>query len=387
MRPQRRKRANGEGSIYRSGDGTWRGALSVGSGRRRFFSGATREEVARKLAAAAADFNSGVPVPTGSQTVAAYLAGWLEGTRSSIKPGTWRRYEQYVRVHAVPAIGGVRLNGLTPQHLQNLYQDRLRAGSSPTSVHHLHAVLHRALVQAERWGLVARNVAGLVDAPRIPRKEQRVFSSDEVGCLLDTAADDDLEALYMMAVTTGMREGELLGLKWSDIDLDQGKVFIRRRVGRVYGEGMVFDETKTARSARCVLLAQAAIDCLRKHRAVQAKRQLNLGSEWADLHLVFPNGTGRPIEGQNLLQRAFYPLLRRAGLPIIPFHNLRHTAATLLLERGTHPKVVSEMLGHTNISITMDLYSHVTETMQRTAADEMDRLLTRVRSNRRAGSA
>lgn len=137
---------------------------------------------------------------------------------------------------------------------------------------------------------------------------------------------------------------------------------------------MVFEETKTARSARCVVLSSAAIEC-----------QLNLGSEWADLNLIFPNGTGRPIECQSLLQRQFYPLLRRAGLPIIPFHNLRHTAATLLLERGIHPKIVSEMLGHTSISITLDLYSHVSETMQRGAAQEMDRLVRRIRSDRAAG--
>jgi integrase len=201
----------------------------------------------------------------------------------------------------------------------------------------------------------------------------RALSPDEVRRLLAAAAEDRLEALYVLAVTTGMRQGELLGLRWRDVDLAGRSVRVTGSLQYVPGRGLRVSAPKTARSRRNVLIGDVCAAALAKHRERQATEQAGL-SEWEDNDLVFPNRLGRPMHATNLLARSFADLLERAAVPRVRFHDLRHTAATLLLGQGVHPKVVSEMLGHTSISITLDLYSHATPTMQREAAGAFDRL-------------
>lgn len=370
------KRANGEGTIYRRKDGRWAAAVSLDRGRRKHFLGRTREEVARKLAVALKARQDGLPLPNGRQTVAQFLSSWLGCVRPSLRPRTWLRYEQYVRVHIIPEIGRVSLARLTPQHLQLLYGSRLEAGLSPTTVRHVHTVLHGALEQAARWGLVARNVADLALPPRAARHEMATLSPEQARMLLETAASERLEALYVLALSAGLRQGELLALRWRDINFDAGSVQVRGSLQRTTG-GLTIAEPKTARSRRLITLTAAAANALRRHRSAQAKERLRLGAIWEDNDLVFANEIGRPIEAGNLLRRSFWPLLERAGLPHMRFHDLRHTAATLMLGQGVHPKVVAEMLGHSQISVTLDLYSHVTPTMQQQAARAMDSVLKR----------
>jgi integrase len=369
-----RKRGNGEGSVYQRQDGRWEGSMTVDAfGRRRWFLGRTRQEAARKLGDALKQHNDGAPVPGGRQTVAEFLAGWLEGTRPSLRPGTWLRYEEYVRLHVVPALGKVPLARLTPQQLQRLYAERLATGLSPTTVHHLHATLHKALGQAARWGLVARNVADLVDPPRPDHHEMTTLSPEQVRELLAAAAGDRLEALYVVALE-GLRRGEILALRWRDIDLDARTLRVRGSL-QPTPDGLRIVEPKTASSRRGVVLSATAVEALRRHRVRQAAERLRLGPAWEDHDLVFANEVGRPIDGRNLVRRGFEPLLARAGLPRVRFHDLRHTAATLLLGQGVHPKIVAEKLGHSQISTTIDLYSHVTPTMQREAAETLDAVL------------
>jgi len=221
---------------------------------------------------------------------------------------------------------------------------------------------------------LARNVASLATRPRIKRQEMVTLSPEETRSLLAAAAGDRLEALYVLAVTTGMRQGELLALRWRDVDLQTGMVQVRTTLQRSK-DGFVFSEPKTDRSRRQVALTKVAVAALRRQRIAQAEERLRLGGMWEDNDLVFANELGKPIEAGNLLRRSFWPLLERVGLSRIRFHDLRHTAATLMLGRGVHPKVVAEMLGHSQIAVTLDLYSHVTPTMQREATAALDAVL------------
>jgi integrase len=268
----------------------------------------------------------------------------------------------------------VILSRLTPQQVQQLYAQKLSAGLSPTTVAHLHAVLHRALGAALRLGLVQRNVTELVDAPHVSPPEMQVLTPEQARIFLQAASTDRLEALYVLAITSGMRLGELLAVKWRDVDLDRGSLQVRATLQHT-DEGYNFFQPKTKRSRRHVTLTRGAVEALRRHRARQAEERLLAGAGWKDLGLIFTNTAGGPLHKSNLHFRSFKPLLQAAGLPPIRFHDLRHTAATLLFLQGVHPKVVSEMLGHASVSITLDLYSHVLPNMQRDASDALDRLL------------
>jgi integrase len=308
------------------------------------------------------------------QSIAQYLVSWLEMVKPTVRPSTWQRYRELLLLHAVPTLGKVRLSRLNAQHIQSLYAAKLESGLSPTTVHHLGTALHGALAKAERLGLVARNVCDLVDVPRMADHEMHVLTPQQVRTLLDTVHGDRLEALYVLAITTGMRQGELLALRWRDVDLGRGSVSVRATLRRMKQGGYTFAPPKTKRSQRQITLTQRAVEVLRRHRLHQNVERLE-SPVWEDNDLVFPNTLGRPMDGTNLLHYHFYPLLKRTGLPRIRFHDLRHTAATLLLGRGVNPKIVSEMLGHASVGITLDTYSHVLPTMQQSAAAEMDAAL------------
>ena len=382
------KRGNNEGTITRRADGRWQARVSLDAGKRKYFYGKTRQEVAAQLTAALRDRDQGLPLIVDErQTLAQYLGSWLATMRSTVRPRTWQRYEQYIRLHTTPLLGKIPLTKLTAQQVQSLYANRLGAGCSPTSVKHLHTVLHKALEDALRLGLIQRNVIDLVRAPRMRRVEMRVLSLEQVRTLLSVARGDRFEALYTLAVTTGMRRGELLALKWRDVDLGQGSggasgthasgqpaLQVRATLQKTKG-GFVYAEPKSARSRRRIALTAAAAEALRMHRARQAEERLVVGPEWEDHDLVFCTHQGRPLIGSNVLNQNFHPLLKRAGLPRIRFHDLRHTAATLLLLRGVHPKVVSELLGHSSVSLTLDVYSHVLPDMQREATTALDCML------------
>jgi integrase len=369
-----KRRGHGEGSIFKRKDGRWAAAISLPSGRRKYLYAKTRQEVARKLTQALRAVQDGIPLPPERQSLGSYLREWLESVGPSLRPRTWERYEQYVRLHIVPHLGRIALARLTPAHLQRLYAQKLEAGLSPTTVAHLHAVLHRALAQAERWGLVARNVAALVTPPRPARREMKALSPEEARRFLEAAQGERLHAFYVLALTTGMRLGELLALRWRDVDLERGVLQVRATLQRTR-DGYTFAEPKTERSRRQVVLSPLAAEALRAHRLRLLEERLRLGEAWEDHDLVFPNEVGRPLDPANVTHRSFQRILRRAGLPHIRFHDLRHTTATLLLGQGVHPKVVADMLGHSTISITLDLYSHSTPALHRQAALALEALL------------
>ena len=247
----------------------------------------------------------------------------------------------------------------------------MERGLSSTTVHHIHSVLRNALKRAVRQNKVARNVAEIADSPRIERKEVRSLSWQEVDRLLRAAVGDRLEALYIIAVTTGAREGEILGLRWRHLDLEAGTLRIAGDLQQVpkgttppryatpLSERLMILEPKTKQSRRLISLVPRAIEALRDHRKRQQVEREYAGDLWHDFDLVFTNEVGGPIEATNFLKRSFRPLLKMAGLPPITFHELRHTCASLLLEEGTHPAIVANLLGHARTSTTLDIYSHV----------------------------
>jgi integrase len=374
--PRRRSRTSGEGNIRLRSDGRWEGryyAVEDGRSVRRSVFGATDKEVARKLRTALTARDDGKPAPHGSETVGAFLATWLEGAKPTIRPGTWRRYEQLTRLYLVPALGRIRLVALGPQHVAKLHKELLASGMTPANVHYVHRTLRRALGQAVRWQLVTSNAAAAVIPPRPEHAEMHTLTAAEVRHLLEMAPERD-RPLYLVAVSTGMRLGELLALRWADIDLDSGSLRVVATLRHLSGESATFAAPKTARSRRRVELSESVVTALSAHKVAMIEERWQAGQLWQNLDLVFPNLLGRS-RGSSNVSRNLHQLLDRAGLPQIRFHDLRHTAATLMLGRGVHPKLVSDMLGHASVGITLDTYSHSLPSMHREAAQVMEELL------------
>ncbi len=377
-----KKKANGEGSVARYKDGRWcaRHTFHLPGGRplRKAFYGRTKAEALAKRTKAVADYRDGrLVLDQEKLTLGEHLTRWLEeSVRGNVRPRTLDNYRLQVERHISPALGSVKLKDLSPAHVQRLIRDKLDSGLSPASVRYVHAVLRRALRQAVRWGLAPRNAAEAVDLPKLVRKEARALSPEEARRFLAACSGERLEALYVLGVTSGLRQGELLGLKWEDVDLDRGTLLVRRQIQRMRdGSGLAFLPLKNPESRREVALGPMAVSALRKHRARQAEEKLMLGSLYDDRGLIFTTGHGTPLEATNVVDRSFKPLLRAAGLPDIRFHDLRHTCATLMLSMGLSPKVAQERLGHADVSVTMGIYSHVTPETRREAAGAIEDLL------------
>jgi len=279
------KRGNNEGSLTHRKDGRWEASVSLGGGKRRRFYAATRQEASRKLNEALRARADRLPLLTDRLTVGAYLSNWLVGVKPTLRPGTWERYRQYVELHAIPVIGGIPLVRLAPEHLEKLYADRLEAGLSPTTVGHLHAVCHRAFGEAARRGQMLRNPVDLVKRPRATRREMMALSPEQARAFLDAARGDRYEGLYVLALTSGARQGELLALRWDAVNLDAATLTVRATLRRTR-DGFVFGEPKTARSRRQIALTAVAVAALRRHRARQLAERL-AQPYWQDETLVF----------------------------------------------------------------------------------------------------
>jgi len=374
-----KRRSKGDGAVFRRSDGRWIGQINVGwqDGRRlrKSVQGATRKEVQDAVRALIRNVEDGIPPPTRSPRISDFFAKWLMSVRPALRPSTYVSYEGTVRLHIAPEIGHLTLDKLSVEHVAHLVS-RKEADPrlSPRSTRYVLQVLRIALNKAVRWGLAARNVATLVDAPRVPYKDVRVLSPEETKRLLDAARGDPIEALVVLAVGTGLRLGEALGLKWPDIDLDRRQLRVNKSLQRVAGQGQVLMETKTRRSRRSIILPVKTAEALRSQRVRQADQHRAAGSEWLEAGFVFTSSTGRPLDQRNV-QRSFRRLVRKARLPKMRFHDLRHSCASLLLGEGISPRVVMETLGHSRISVTMDTYTHVMPALMRDAADAMDRSL------------
>jgi len=378
-----KKRGQNEGSIFkRSSDGRWCAVLNLGrvAGRRarKHFFGATAEAVREQLDRAKQDRRQGLPVANDRQTIGGFIAHWLEHTiKPSVRPRTYQSYELLARLHIVPDLGKLPLVKLTPEHVEGLLARKLKTGLASQTVRHVRTVLRRALAQALKRGNVVRNVATMVDPPRLERRRQgHVLDAEQARTLLAAADGDRLMApLLTLALTLGARRGELLGLRWSDLDVETGRVSIQQSIQRYKGTGLQATDPKTERSRRTLNLPQGCIRALRTWRAHQAEQRLAAGSEWADLGYIFTTPVGTPVDPRNL-HRKFKALLATAGLPqATRFHDLRHACATYLLSQGLSLRTIADLLGHSSISVTSDVYAHVAPQMLEDAARKMDALL------------
>ncbi|MGI9047856.1 MAG: site-specific integrase [Rubrobacteraceae bacterium] len=374
------KRGNGEGSITRRKDGLYMARYTVQTARgpkRKALYGKTRAEVSEKLTKAMADRDGGLVFEGENRTLAAFLDGWLEGpVKGSVKATTYESYERLIRCHIKPEIGRHKLKTLTPDHVQALYQRKLDEGLAPGTVRLIHSVLSRALDQAVKWGIVPQNVCKATIPPKADSEEIKPLDVEQARKILKVAGGDRLEALYMLAVTAGLRIGELLALRWQDVDLEASgaTLYVRRTKSTAKG-GPVFTTPKNGKG-RSIKLTRQAVEALKAHRATQNVERLKAGSLWQDHGLVFCTHGGKPLDSHNVARTSFKPLLKRAVLPDIRFHDLRHTCATLLLSRGHHPKLVQELLGHASVALTLDRYSHVLPGMGDQTAAAMEAALS-----------
>ena len=356
------RRSAGEGAVYQRKTGAKKGlwvAEYDSGGKRKYLYGKNKKAVTDRLKAKLSSGETDLAAEADTMLVGAYLDRWLPTVRGTIKERTWERLEVDVRFHIKPAIGGMKLLKLAPLNVQELYRSKLDSGLSPRSVQIIHATLYKALKQAVTWSLVPKNVAEMVTPPRRQKKEIRTLTPEETKRLLKAARGERFEALYVLAVTTGMRQGELLGLRWDDVDLSEGVL----RVNRTLWKGET-TSPKTASANRSIRLTKMAVE------ALKGQKEKGGGGEW-----VFSSRSGTPANCHNLNNRSWRPLLEKARLPRMPFHNLRHTCATLLLARNTHPKLVSELLGHADITTTLNTYSHVIPSMQNRTASAMEDVL------------
>jgi integrase len=373
------RRGHGEGSIYqRKSDGRWIAAVDCGvvngQRKRKTLSGKTRREVAEKLKALVHDQQQGLPIATPRQSVGQFLDHWLaDVAKPSVRAATYRSYEGIVRVHLKPALGRHQLTALTPQHVQQMLNAKLASGLSARSVQYCRDVLRNALGQAETWGLVTRNVAALAQPPQVPHYEMRFLTPAQARTLLQAARGERLEALYAVALALGLRQGEALALRWQDVDLVAGTLRVRHTLQRVDGK-LQLGEPKTSQSRRTLIMPPVVIAALRDQQARLALERVAAGPRWQEQDLVFCTTKGTPLDARNVT-KGFKQLLAAAGLPDMRWHDLRHSCASLLLAQQVNHRVVMEILGHSQIALTMR-YSHVIPQLQEEAAQSMERVLT-----------
>ena len=374
-----RRRANAEGTIYYDERRKlWRARYVLANGRRPEVSAKTQKACREKLAAALRDRDAGLPTPDQRQTVGEFLAYWLdEEAPARLRPGTLDDYRSIVRVHIAPEVGRVRLVNLRPEHVQRLLNGLTAAGKSAATVTKVRAVLRRALGRAMALGRVARNVAALVDPPPTSRDPVTVPPPAQVAALLAAFDGHDLGDLVMLAITTGLRRGELLGLTWGDLELEHvhgPRLHVRYQLQRVAGE-LQRVEPKTRSARRVVSLSTAAVEALRRQRAKQGRERLAAGGKWADTGLVFTNATGRGLDGEALYKR-FRRHVAASGLPPVRWHDLRHCFASLQAAEGATLLEVRDDLGHADVRTTT-IYAHVLPDARRGTAERMDRALDR----------
>jgi integrase len=363
------RRTKGEGAVYLRGDGRWEAQLRLGVGKRKSLYGKTKREVLSKLREARWALKRGLPVSSRKLTLGEFLERWLEMIESRVRASTYESYELNAR-RVGAELGDVPVQTLSPALIQATYQHLLRRGLKPYSVLQVHRLLHRALTHAFHLGLVRANPTLLVFPPRPRRRETTALSADQLLLLLEYTRGDRQYPLWVLLGSAGLRIGEALGLRWQDVDLDRGRLSVRQALQRRRGVGLVFVEPKTVASRRAVELTQLALEALRDQRRRQAAVKL-LTPAWQDSGLVFTSLSGAPMQPHQAnvdLTRA----LRALGLPHVRVHDLRHTAASVMLAAGIHPKVVQEMLGHKTIVTTLDTYSHVLQVLHGEAIRVLD---------------
>ncbi len=373
-----------KGHIRQRGKGSWAIVLDLGrdaNGKRRqkwHKVRGTKKDAQTELVRLLNAIHTGAYIEPSRITLTEYLDRWLQDYAAiKVSAKTFERYTEIIRLHLAPALGPYSLAKLQPLHIQSYYSEALQKGrkdgkgglSAQTVLHH-HRVLRKALQQALKWQFLARNPADAVEPPRPHRREMKCLDESSTARLLEATEGTNLHLPTLLAVTTGMRRGEILGVRWQDLDFDAGTLSVRQSLEQT-NRGIAFKQPKTQKGRRVVALPQITVEALRRHRVEQAKQKLLLGPGYQDRDLVCARADGLPWPPDSLTS-SFSALVRKVGLLRVRFHDLRHTHATQLLRQGIHPKVVSERLGHSTVGITLDVYSHVLPSMQEEAARRID---------------
>ncbi|HEY6539795.1 MAG TPA: tyrosine-type recombinase/integrase [Ktedonobacteraceae bacterium] len=375
-RGKRRPRAHGTGSVFQRKDRKgkqWVAQLVLENGktRQRYFT--TQSEAATALNEMLYQQRQGKLATGPRQTVKQYLEYWIEIHRASVKVSTYVLYRRLLDNHILPELGNYQLQSLTVDQVQAFYAKKQQEQLAPRTLHNFHAILSTAFKDAVKWKRLSVNVCEHVTLPRISKYEVKPLDQEQAKRLLDVARGGRLECLLTLALVSGMRVGEMLALRWGDINFEEKSLQVRHTVNFIEGYGFVETEPKTESSRRTIALPQVAVDTLQQHRTTQLTTRLKAGADWQELNLVFPNEHGGYL-GRAWVQKHFKRLVEQAGLPPMRMHDLRHSAATILLSMKVDAKVVQEILGHANISMTLGIYGHVLPSMQKDAVDAMDDL-------------
>ena len=384
-RPQRR--ARGAGSVRRTKSGSWEIRYEVpvqnGNDRRQAYETirGSRRDAERILRERLGAVDSGSHIERTTETVSDFLDRWLQTyVATNTAPSTQRGYEAVIRRYIKPAFGVTPLQGLQPNQIQAMYATLLAQGLSATTALHTHRVLKGALQHAIKWGVLNHNPANATDPPRPTRQEMRMWDVRTIHQFFDASAGNPYKNIYHLAILTGMRRSELLGLQWKDIDWNNATLHVQRSLQRINGRGLVVSQPKTKKSRRAIDLGSSSVDLLKNVKTKQLERRLSTGPVWNDQDFVFTQMDGKPLHPDKV-SNEFRRIVKKNNLPHLTLHGLRHAHATLMLSAGANPKIVSERLGHSNVSITLDLYSHLLPGLQKAAAQAVEDILAAGASN------
>ncbi len=369
---KQKRRGRGEGTVFQRRDGRWVAEITLEDGRRKPLYGKTQEEAIAKLRQAQYEQKQGVLATGPRQKLGAHLNYWLEEVQKlKIRPTSYLRYRSALDKHILPVLGDIPLQKLTTQRIQTFFNKKLDEHQSPSSLHTMHNVLHGALDYAVHIHLISYNPGDHISLPRQVKRKVTPLTLEQARQLLKAAEGTSLEVLVTLALTTGMRHGEIAALRWNDLDLEKGTIYVHRTVV-YYGlkNGFIEGDPKTETSERTIPISKVVCDKLKVHKIHQNEQRLKAGPKWEDRNLVCCTSVGGFLAGRDVRAR-FYRILDKAGLPRIHIHDLRHMAATLFQSMGVSPKVVQEILGHSEVDQTFD-YTHVLAGAQIAAAEKMD---------------
>jgi len=365
------RRSKGEGSIYRNKEGFWTGAVTLPNGKRKVKRSKIQGVVKDWLITERKKLSDGIFTPDDKITLSSFLRRYLdEYCKRTLRVTTFQGYTQVIEAHIIPELGSVKLSQLRADQINHLLSKKLEAGLSNRFVEYIHGILKRSLNVAVKWGLLTKNPATMVTPPKPTYQIPHTWNMEEVKRFLEVLKDDRWGAIYHLGCGTGMRKGEVLGLPMNALELDKGYLMVVQTLQLVNGKLQLL-EPKTQKSRRMIVLPDFVKEALRKH--LVRRQMISQSLSWKESGLVFTSDLGTPIFPRNLV-RHFKFKLKEAGLPEIRFHDLRHSVASLLLEKNTHPKLVAELLGHSNVNVTLNTYSHIINPMNKVVSNEMDEM-------------
>ncbi|MGD0354508.1 MAG: site-specific integrase [Dehalococcoidia bacterium] len=336
----------------------------------------TRKDAEKRLAELQHQLDTGSFIMPSKTTLAEFLEQWLRDyAQPSLSPRSLEGYTHIIHKHLIPALGNITLIRLKAEHLQRYYAEKIAAGLSNLTVRHHHTLLHKTLSTAVSWGILSRNVADAITAPRTQRQDMQTWDEREMIQFLEQAKNSPYYALFHTALFTGMRRSELLALRWSDVDFILSQVSVNRSLHCLHGGKIIYRPTKTAKGRRAIALTPSSFNVLSDHRNKCTADRMSLNSRLSEEDLVFCHLDGTPYL-PNSITHAWIKTVRKSGLKPIRLHDARHTHASIMLKQQVHPKIVQERLGHASISVTLDTYSHVAPGLQQAAAKSFDEAFT-----------